>query len=55
MNPLVQLVGAYRALLYDLTFPSIGSLAYIAVWSIGLVLIGQFVFNRLDHRLAEEV
>ena len=55
MNPLVQLVSAYRALLYDLRFPSIGSLAYIAVWSIGLVLIGQFVFNRLDHRLAEEV
>ena len=55
MNPLVHLVSAYRALMYDLRFPSTASLAYIAIWSVGLVLIGQFVFNRLEHRLAEEV
>ena len=54
-NPLVRLVTAYRDALYSLRMPSWETLGYIALWAIGLVLVGQYVFNRLDHRLAEEV
>lgn len=54
-NPLVRLVTAYRDALYSLRMPSWTTLGYLALWAIGLVLVGQYVFNRLDHRLAEEV
>ena len=54
-NPLVRLVTAYRDALYSLRMPSWTTLGYLALWAIGLVLVGQWVFNRLDHRLAEEV
>lgn len=54
-NPLVRLVTAYRDAMYSLRMPSWTTLGYIALWAIGLVLVGQWVFNRLDHRLAEEV
>lgn len=54
-NPLVRLVSAYRDAMYSLRMPSWTTLGYIAIWAIGLVLVGQWVFNRLDHRLAEEV
>jgi ABC-2 type transport system permease protein len=54
-NPLVRLVTAYRDAMYSLRMPSWTTLGYIAIWAIGLVLVGQWVFNRLDHRLAEEV
>ena len=54
-NPLGRLVTAYRDALYSLRMPSWTSLGYLALWAVGLVLVGQYVFNRLDHRLAEEV
>jgi ABC-2 type transport system permease protein len=54
-NPLVRLVMAYRDALYSLRMPSWTTLGYLALWAVGLVLVGQYVFNRLDHRLAEEV
>ncbi|MFM7616468.1 MAG: ABC transporter permease [Actinomycetes bacterium] len=54
-NPLVRLVTAYRDAMYSLRMPAWDTLAYIAIWAIGLLLLGQWVFNRLDHRLAEEV
>jgi ABC-type polysaccharide/polyol phosphate export permease len=55
LNPLVQLIGCYRAAMYDLRFPPVLSLLYLVAWSIVLVGIGLWVFQKLDHRLAEEV
>jgi ABC-type polysaccharide/polyol phosphate export permease len=55
LNPLVRFVGAFRAVLYDLRFPPIWDLAYITLWSIGTLLVGYWVFGKLDRRLAEEV
>jgi ABC-type polysaccharide/polyol phosphate export permease len=55
LNPLVRMVEAYRDVLYDLRFPSLGSLAYLVAWSVGLLVLGLWVFARLDRRLAEEV
>lgn len=54
-NPVVHLVGAYRAVLYDLRFPDLGSLAYLVTWSVALLVIGLAVFRRFEGRLAEEV
>jgi hypothetical protein len=41
--------------LYDLRFPPLGDVAYLLVWSVGLLAAGLWIFNRLDARLAEEV
>lgn len=54
-NPLVGFVQAFRAALYDLTFPSWGTLGYITLWSVGMLLVGILVFRRFEGRLAEEL
>jgi len=55
LNPLVRFVGAFRAVLYDLRFPPLWDMAYILLWAIGAVVVGFWVFAKLDRRLAEEV
>jgi ABC-2 type transport system permease protein len=55
LNPLVRLVTLYRDVLYDLRFPRLVDLAYVTVWSAALLVVGLWVFRRLDRRLAEEV
>jgi ABC-type polysaccharide/polyol phosphate export permease len=55
LNPMVHFVGAYRNLLYDLRFPPIGSLLYLAAWSAGTLLFGYYMFKKFESRLAEEV
>lgn len=55
LNPLVQLVQAYRNVLYDLRFPPIGSCLYLLGWTVGMLAFGLWVFGKLDRRIAEEV
>ncbi|MEX1007001.1 MAG: ABC transporter permease [Acidimicrobiia bacterium] len=55
LNPLVTFIGAFRSVLYDLRFPPLGNLAYLVLWTGGLLVFGMWVFGRLDGRLAEEV
>lgn len=55
LNPLVQMIDCFRAVLYDLRFPDLDSFAYFAVWAVALLFGGLALFGRLDRRLAEEV
>jgi lipopolysaccharide transport system permease protein len=55
LNPLVRLIDAYRAVLYDLRFPAFSDVAYVTVWAVAMLGLGLLVFRRLDRRLAEEV
>jgi ABC-type polysaccharide/polyol phosphate export permease len=55
LNPIVRMLTAYRDILYDLRFPPAGDLLYFAAWAAGTLLVGLWVFNRLEGRLAEEV
>ncbi len=55
LNPLVRLIACFRSVLYDLTFPAWSDLGYIALWAVAMLLLGYWVFGRLDRRLAEEV
>lgn len=55
LNPLVTMVDCFRAVLYDLRFPDTGDLLYLTGWAIGLLILGHWLFGRLDRRLAEEV
>jgi ABC-type polysaccharide/polyol phosphate export permease len=55
LNPLVRMVDAYRAVLYDLRFPALSDVVYFSIWAVALLGLGIVVFRRLDRRLAEEV
>jgi ABC-2 type transport system permease protein len=55
LNPLVRFVGAFRDVLYDLRFPPLWDIAYITLWAVGALVVGYWVFGKLDRRLAEEV
>jgi ABC-type polysaccharide/polyol phosphate export permease len=55
LNPLVRMIDAYRAVLYDLRFPALSDVLYVSAWAVALLGIGLIVFRRLDRRLAEEV
>jgi ABC-type polysaccharide/polyol phosphate export permease len=55
LNPLVQLVQAFRAVLYDLRFPPLDSMLYLVAWSVGMLAFGYWFFDRHQRRLAEEV
>jgi ABC-2 type transport system permease protein len=55
LNPLVVLVECFRDAMYDLKFPSLGDIGYLVAVSFGILLIGRWIFGRLDHRLAVEV
>jgi ABC-type polysaccharide/polyol phosphate export permease len=55
LNPLVRFVEAFRDVLYDMRFPSLDHMAYLIGVSGGTLLLGLFVFGRLERRLAEEL
>jgi lipopolysaccharide transport system permease protein len=55
LNPMVPMVEAYRDVLYDLRFPPVGDLAYVAAWGAACLAVGLLVFSRLEPRLAEEL
>jgi len=54
-NPMVEFTQVYRDLLYDLRFPSLYQVGYLVLVSFAALLFGQFVFSRLEGRLAEEL
>jgi ABC-2 type transport system permease protein len=55
LNPIVVFVGAFRDVMYDLRWPPLLDFAYLTAWAGGFLLLGMWVFGRLDRRLAEEV
>ncbi|MBW3574393.1 MAG: ABC transporter permease [Actinobacteria bacterium] len=55
LNPMVPMVEAFRDVLYDLRFPPLGDLLYVAAWGLGCMAVGLVVFSRLEPRLAEEL
>jgi lipopolysaccharide transport system permease protein len=55
LNPMVNLIEAYHNVLYDLRWPELGWLAYVAAWAVGMLLLGSWLFSRFESRLAEEL
>ncbi len=55
LNPLTRLMDCWRAVLYDLRWPALGDVAYVAGFSVALIAFGLFVFSRLQGRLVEEL
>jgi homopolymeric O-antigen transport system permease protein len=55
LNPLTRFVEAFRDVLYDMRFPPLDHLAYLVIVSFGVLAAGQWVFGRLEGKLAEEL
>ncbi|MPY96147.1 MAG: ABC transporter permease [Acidimicrobiia bacterium] len=55
LNPLTRLMDCWRAVLYDLRFPAWGDVAYVAGFAAVCLVVGAFVFSRLQGRLVEEL
>jgi ABC-type polysaccharide/polyol phosphate export permease len=55
LNPMTDMSLCFRSVLYDGTWPSWLQLGYFAAWAVGFLVVGFWVFNRLESRLAEEL
>lgn len=53
--PLSVVVRMYRNLMFDLRMPRLVDFGLLAVYSIGALLIGWWIFDRLEGRFAEEL
>ena len=55
LNPLVHFATAYRNLLYDGRIPGAQSIVYIVASSFIALVVGAWVFRRLEPRMVEEL
>jgi ABC-type polysaccharide/polyol phosphate export permease len=53
-NPFTPAIVAFRAPLYDGTFPPTAEFAYLAVAAVLALALGAAVFNAVDDRIASE-
>jgi lipopolysaccharide transport system permease protein len=55
LNPMTEFIIISRNLMVYGTFPTLYSLGIIVVASVGALIIGNLVFNKLQRRFAEEI
>jgi lipopolysaccharide transport system permease protein len=55
LNPMTRFVDVYRALLWDMRFPTPMQWLTVCIISFGTLLVGALAFQRLEPRLAEEL
>lgn len=55
LNPMSHFVDAYRATLYELTWPTLSQLGGLVLISVVTLAVGVAVFRRLEPGLAEEL
>jgi lipopolysaccharide transport system permease protein len=54
-NPITRFIVIYRDIIVIGTLPSISDLIIAVLFAFGAIVIGNFVFNRLQRRFAEEL
>lgn len=55
LNPMFHVVEGFRDVLYYQQLPGPLSVGYLAVASVGMLVVGWWVFHRFEPRLAEEL
>lgn len=55
LNPMTPIVLAFRDILYYKTMPDLSHMGLILIWSIGFIVLGYFIFNKLQKGFAEEL
>ncbi len=52
MNPMYHMVECWREPIFNGVLPSMTSIAVATVWSVGMLLLGMWVFTRRSHEFA---
>jgi lipopolysaccharide transport system permease protein len=55
INPMARLIESERAILLDGTYPSLASVAFIALWAAVAFIVGYAVFSKLRDSLPEKL
>jgi len=55
LNPVTQILAAYRSVMIDGTLPSSNSLLFLIFCGITAVIIGNIFFSKLQRRFAEAI
>ncbi len=55
LNPMTHIINAYRDIFYYQQMPDFVNLGILFVLSIGLLIIGYFIFHKLQKGFAEEL
>lgn len=55
LNPMTNIIMAYRDILYYKKIPEFGTLGGIFLWSIGVIVIGYIIFQKLQRYFVEEL
>lgn len=55
LNPMTHLINAYRAIFYYHQLPDIKMLSILLIASIGLTVVGYFIFKKLQKGFAEQL
>lgn len=55
LNPMAHIIEGYRDIFYNQTMPNLSTLGVVLAISIGLCIIGYFIFKKLQKGFAEEL
>lgn len=55
INPMAPIIAAFRSVLYYKTMPDLSHMGIILAWSIGFIVIGYIIFQKLQRNFAEEL
>ncbi len=55
INPIFEFFDSMRCLVLYGTMPTFAQMLYIAIWSVGLYLLGRFVFNRNRNNIMKKL
>lgn len=55
INPMAYLINAYRSIFYEHTMPDLGGLLIIFVISLAILILGYYIFKKLQKGFAEEL
>lgn len=55
LNPMTPIILAFRDVLYYKTMPDLSNMGLIFIWSIGFIIVGYALFQKLQKGFAEEL
>lgn len=55
LNPMTPIILAFRDVLYYKTMPDLSNMGLIFIWSIGFIIVGYALFQKLKKGFAEEL
>ena len=55
LNPMTHLINAYRAIFYYHQLPNMKMLGILLIASIGLTVVGYYIFKKLQKGFAEQL